>query len=160
MECTTDLKKTRKALGLTQKEAASYLGISLRSYLSYENGPDYGSRLKRAYLEEKMKELALVDEEHGVLSLEEIARGVKEVLGRHGDCYCYLFGSYAKRKAKGDSDVDLLVSAPVSGIEFYRLNEELRERLHKKVDLLTLTQVTGNQELLDEILKDGIKIYG
>ena len=74
--------------------------------------------------------------------------------------YAYLFGSYAKGRATGKSDVDILVSASVTGIEFFGLVEELRTELHKKVDVLDKNQLKGNLELTEEILKDGIKIYG
>ena len=74
--------------------------------------------------------------------------------------YCYLFGSYAKGKATEKSDVDLLVSTTDSGMRFYDLVETLREKLRKKVDVLNREQLTGNDALLDEILRDGVKIYG
>ena len=74
--------------------------------------------------------------------------------------FCYLFGSYAKSKAKPTSDVDLLISANVKGLKFYGLVEEIREALHKKVDVLEINQLKDNLELTQEILKDGIKIYG
>ena len=74
--------------------------------------------------------------------------------------YCYLFGSYAKGKATEKSDVDLLVSTSVTGIRFYDLIEALREELGKKLDVLDLGQLSGNDELVNEILKDGIKVYG
>ena len=74
--------------------------------------------------------------------------------------YCYLFGSYAKGKATEKSDVDLLVSTSVTGIRFYDLIEALREELGKKLDVLDLCQLSGNDELVNEILKDGIKVYG
>ena len=67
--------------------------------------------------------------------------------------FCYLFGSYAK--AKPTSDVDLLISANVKG-----LVEEIRLKLNKKVDVLDINQLNNNIELTEEILKDGIKIYG
>ena len=35
-----------------------------------------------------------------------------------------------------------------------------RVELHKKVDILDKNQLTGNLELTEEILKDGIMIYG
>ena len=38
--------------------------------------------------------------------------------------------------------------------------EELREALHKKVDALDLKQLDHNMDLVYEVLKDGIKIYG
>ena len=74
--------------------------------------------------------------------------------------YCYLFGSYAKGKATEESDVDLLVSTSVTGMRFYEIVEALREGLKKKVDLLNVEQLKDNLELLNEILKDGIKVYG
>ena len=74
--------------------------------------------------------------------------------------YCYLFGSYAKGKATGSSDVDLLISSKITGLKFYELVEKLREELHKKVDLLDFRQLLGNEKLLNEVLKEGIRIYG
>jgi len=74
--------------------------------------------------------------------------------------FCYLFGSYAKAKAKPTSDVDLLISANVKGLKFYGLVEEIRLKLNKKVDVLEINQLNNNIELTEEILKDGIKIYG
>ena len=74
--------------------------------------------------------------------------------------YCYLFGSYAKGKATETSDVDLLVAMPVDGMKFFELIELLREQLKKKIDLLDIAQLDNNSALVQEILKDGIKIYG
>ena len=74
--------------------------------------------------------------------------------------YCYLFGSYAKGKATEKSDVDLLVAMPVDGMKFFELIEVLREQLKKKIDLLDIAQLENNPTLVQEILRDGIKIYG
>lgn len=73
---------------------------------------------------------------------------------------CYLFGSYAKGKEKETSDVDLLIDSEITGLDFYGLVEELRNALHKKIDLLTMKSISNNSVMLTEILKDGIKIYG
>jgi predicted nucleotidyltransferase len=74
--------------------------------------------------------------------------------------FCYLFGSYAKGKATGKSDVDLLVSTDIGGLAFFELTEALRQKLNKKVDVLHIDQLKNNFELLQEILRDGVKIYG
>lgn len=58
------------------------------------------------------------------------------------------------------SDVDLLISANITGLKFYGLVEEIRTSLHKKVDVLDVNQLKDNIELLNEILKDGVKICG
>ena len=74
--------------------------------------------------------------------------------------FCYLFGSYAKGYAKEDSDVDLCVSTSLTGFDFIGLHNRLSEVLHKKVDLIRVDTLKDNIELLNEIMKDGIRIYG
>lgn len=101
-----------------------------------------------------------IDEETGILELEDIVQKCTEVFERYEVSFCYLFGSYAKGKATQTSDVDILISANVKGIKFYGLVEEIRTALHKKVDVLDMNQLKGNIELTEEIFKDGIKIYG
>ena len=71
-----------------------------------------------------------------------------------------MFGSYAKGNAKETSDIDLVIASDISGIKFFELVELLRNGLHKKVDALDLNQLINNKDLLNEVLKDGIKIYG
>ena len=94
------------------------------------------------------------------MALEDIVRKCSKVLQNYDVNFCYLFGSYAKGKATQKSDVDLLISANVKGLRFYGLIEEIREALHKRVDILDMNQLKNNIELTEEILKDGIKIYG
>ena len=93
-------------------------------------------------------------------ALKNIKEICYNVLKEFGVEYAYLFGSYAKGKAKITSDVDLLVSMPVNGLAFYELIETLREKLKKKVDLLDIAQLNNNPKLVQEILRDGVKIYG
>ena len=45
-------------------------------------------------------------------------------------------------------------------MQFYDLVEVLREKLKKKVDILNREQLNNNPDLTNEILKDGVKIYG
>ena len=107
-----------------------------------------------------MSEIGRMDEEHGILSMEEIREACDEIMKEYSVQYCYLFGSYAKGSASETSDVDLLISSETTGLRFYELAERLREKLRKKIDLLDIKQLADNMELLNEILKDGIKIYG
>ena len=155
-----DLKELRISKKITQKEAADVLGVSLRSYKSYENEVSKINTNKYQYLCEKLSAYNRVDEEHGILSLYEIKVIVTEILKSYDVNFCYLFGSYAKNKATDTSDVDLLIDSSITGLNFYGLVEELRTSLCKKVDLLKVNQLVNNEELLIEILKDGIRIYG
>ncbi|MBQ8392770.1 MAG: nucleotidyltransferase domain-containing protein [Clostridia bacterium] len=154
------LREIRVEKKLTQKEASEYLGVSLRSYKMYENEEEKKNVIKYKYMIEQLEKYIELDEEHGILSLEEIKKACGTVFQEYNVKYCILFGSYAKGKAKETSDVDLLISTDAKGLKFFGMAERLRQELHKKVDLLDFNQLPGNEELIEEILKDGIRIYG
>ena len=153
------IKELRTEKKLTQQQAAEILGISLRSYKSYENDEDKVGTLKYNYILEKLSAINPIDEEHGVLDLGYIKEKCDIVFSEYPVHYCILFGSYAKGKAVGTSDVDLLVSSDVKGLKFYGMVEKLRNVLHKKVDVLSLEQLKDNLELTNEILRYGVRIY-
>ncbi len=154
------IRELRKNKGITQQQAADFVGVPLRTYSNYENDPQKQSSVKYKYIIDTLRTYGYVDEENGVLTLDEIKKICISVFADYPVEYCYLFGSYAKGKATPSSDVDLFVNTSVTGLQFFGLIEELRERLNKKVDLLDQRQIEGNFELMNEILKDGIKIYG
>ena len=153
------LKSIRVSKGLTQRDASALLGISLRSYKTYENDESRQGTFKYNYMLEILKNHIVLDEEHGILTVDRIKEACSTVFRGYPVKYCILFGSYAKGLAGEKSDVDLLISADVSGLKFFGIAEALRVELGKKVDLLDLNQLISNTELLDEILKDGIRIY-
>lgn len=155
-----DLKELRIEKKMTQQEVADLVGISVRSYKSYENDEEKQNTIKYNYIVEQLSKINQIDEETGILELEDIVRKCSKVFERYEVSFCYLFGSYAKGKATPVSDVDLLISANVKGLKFYGLVEEIRIALHKKVDVLDMNQLKDNIELTEEIFKDGIKIYG
>ena len=154
------LKDIRLQSNLTQEEAARLLGITRRTYVNYEAGKIDETSLKYKFVVETLQKASLLDENHGVLALDEIKKICGDIFKDYAVEYCYLFGSYAKGKATEKSDVDLLVSMPMDGMKFFELIELLRERLKKKIDLLDIAQLNNNPVLMQEILKDGIKIYG
>ena len=156
----SELRALRMQKHLSQREAAARIGISLRSYIDYENDERKIGTAKYRFLLREMENAFLLDEEHGLLSQAEIKRVCGEILPEYKITYCYLFGSYAKGTATENSDVDLLVSAGVTGLRFFELAERLRTALHKRVDLLDVNQLADNVPLLSEILKDGVKVYG
>ena len=141
------LRELRKQKKLTQAECAKYLGVPLRTYQNYETDAAKRTSIKYLYMLEKLEQYGFVDEDHGILSIQKIKDVCTDVFADYDIEYCYLFGSYAKGKATETSDVDLLIGTSVSG-------------LHKRVDILNREQLESNLELINEILKDGIKIYG
>lgn len=154
------LLEARTRCHFTQAQAANHLGVSLRSYKSYETDPQKADTLKYRYLTRELESICAVDETHGILTLPEIRGACSGVLAEYPVTYCYLFGSYARGTATPDSDVDILVSGEVEGLSFYGLVDALKAALRKRVDVLTPAQLVKNPELLNEILRDGVKIYG
>ena len=146
-----DLKELRIEKKMTQQEVADLVGISLRSYKSYENDEEKQNTIKYNYIVEQLSKINYIDEETGILELEDIVRKCSKVFERYEVSFCYLFGSYAKGKATPVSDMDLLISANVKGLKFYGLVEEIRTELHKKVDVLDMNQLKDNIELTEEI---------
>ena len=154
------LKELRKQKKLTQAECAKYLGMPLRTYQNYETDKTKASSMKYSFMMQKLQEYGYIDETHGLLTVDQIKEICVEIFADYAVDYCYLFGSYAKGKATDTSDIDLLVSTPTTGMRFYDLVEALRESLRKQVDVLNYEQLKDNPNLVNEILKDGIKIYG
>ena len=152
------LKELREQAGLSQIEAANLLNISRRTYQKYESLENNTSD-KLMYLIYLFDKKTSLDEEHGVLTVDFIRDELNEIFIKYDVRFCYLFGSYAKGYAKDNSDVDLLIDTDITGLDYFGLIEEIRERLHKKIDLVNLKSILNNFELLRDIYKDGIKIY-
>lgn len=154
------LRELRLSKQLTQREAAEMCSVSLRSYNSFENEPSKTESIKYRYMCSILEEYNRIDETHGILTIEEIKKMLKSIFEEYNIDYCYLFGSYAKGKATQTSDVDLLIASDITGIKFFGMTDKIRTVLCKNVDVLDLNQLKDNAQLLNEILKDGVKIYG
>ena len=136
------LKQLRLSKKLTQQEAATILGVSLRSYKEYENNEVKVGTLKYRSMVSELEKHVVLDEEHGILTLDEIKQGCKAVLDEYDVKYCILFGSYAKGKATEKSDVDLLISAK----KLY--NEKKYKESLEKVNLFLELSVEKRDEAL------------
>lgn len=154
------LKELRKTKRLTQQQCADYLGLPVRTYQNYERPQADQKSFKYLYMFSKLQQYGHVDETHGLLSVDEIKRICADVFSAYNVAYAYLFGSYAKGHAGEASDVDLFVSTSETGFRFFGMVEELRQQLRKKVDVLDAAQLNDNPALANEILRDGVKIYG
>ena len=158
------LSEIRKQYEISQAKAAEILNIPLRTYVRYEADSTYGSDLKRKAMIKELINHLEITETKGLLSI----RAIKDLLAQLFDSdeykgkilFCYLFGSYAKGYATESSDVDLCVSTSLAGLEFAGLSEAIRNALHKKIDLIRFSNLKNNIDLINEIMKDGIKIYG
>ena len=157
------LLETRKQYNVSQKEVADLLNIPVRTYIRYETDNNYGSELKRQMMIVEINNRYEITEEKGLLAISFIKERLNTLFANQYQdkvIFCYLFGSYAKGYATEKSDVDLCVSTTLTGLDFVGLSEDLRNVLHKKIDLIRFDTLQNNMNLISEIMKDGIKIYG
>ena len=154
------IKELRISKGLTQNEAAKLVGLSLRTYQNYEYGASTRDMFKINNIIKILSEYQKYSEDKGILSMTEIFEISSNIFRKYNVSYAYLFGSYAKGIANEKSDIDILISDEVKGLEFIGLAEELCSKLHKKVDLIRIDDLKNNYEFLNEILATGVKIIG
>ena len=76
-----------------------------------------------------------------IYTVEEIKRRVAPVADKYHLAAVYLFGSYARKEATENSDVDLMVDRSGSTIrgmfDMGALYEDLRQSVGKEIDLIT-----------------------
>ncbi|MCI2068081.1 MAG: nucleotidyltransferase domain-containing protein [Bacilli bacterium] len=155
----------RKNLGLSQSECCKYLGIPKTTLCNYEQGIRKPTSWAFDLILEKLSEYesflkAEYSTKTGIYPLSLVRRKITEVLCKHPEVsYCLLFGSYAKGKAKENSDVDLYIQSDVTGFAYFGLLEELKEKLNKEIDLMSPKNVEADGKIDQEMKKTGILIY-
>lgn len=94
---------------------------------------------------------------------EEIKKVIIDLLKPHGVRRIALFGSFARREERPDSDVDVLVSFskqpdfPPIGLKWFTLDQEISQRIGRAVDLVTEDSLPA--ALRPEIERDLEVIY-
>ena len=148
------LREKRKELGYTQVEAARIAGVSRRTYQTYEENPE----LEEA--RQKILDIIANVEKNRILGQLFIKFKCAEIFKNYPEVKCaYLYGSYARKEATPESDVDILVVCHNMGLSFFGMAAELKNALGKEVDLQTIEQLEGSVPLIESILTEGIKIY-
>lgn len=89
--------------------------------------------------------------------LEKIKNKIKPVAEKYNLVYVWVFGSYAKKKQKKDSDIDIIVRTEdvVGGFKIVEVKFALEEALQKQVDIITTGSIKGSlleNENLEEVL--------
>ena len=90
-----ELKKMRTEKKMTQQQVADLVGISLRSYKSYENDEKKQGSLKYKYILEKLSEINPIDEEHGIIDIEYITEKCGNVFQKCGVSPCILINIFS-----------------------------------------------------------------
>lgn len=149
-----ELRQKRKELGLTQVEAAKICGVSRRSFQYYEENPEYEEMRK------KVLDIITRAQKNHILGQQFIKFNCAQIFKNYPEVRCaYLYGSYARKEATSESDVDILVVCPPMGMKLYHLAGELEDVLGKTVDLQTHRQIGDNANFIEKILTEGILIY-
>lgn len=154
-----ELKDLRHVLGQSQKEVAQRFNMSTRMYQNYENDLKYKGTFKYNLILEILAKEVYIEDETSILTLEQIKKKTQAIFKKNDIRYCYLFGSYAKGSPTPTSDVDLLIDKFEDSFGFLIFVEEIRQALRKNVDIVCLDRLTI-ATIVDEVLKEGIKIYG
>jgi transcriptional regulator with XRE-family HTH domain len=120
------LKELRISKKTTQAQSAEYLGIPLRTYQNYEKYESKRISMKYLYMMEKLEKYDYIDETTGILSIDQIKEACRQVFNNLDIDYCYLFGSYAEGTPNEKSNLDLLISTSITGLDYYLLNPQIR----------------------------------
>ena len=95
-----------------------------------------------------------------ILTINEITSAIKPICKKYGVNKAWLFGSYSRNEARGDSDVDLLfdtlnTSLPWGGSGIF---VEIEEALGKKCDIVFENHIK-DEKFKNEISKDLIYLF-
>ena len=95
-----------------------------------------------------------------VMTITDITYIVKPLADKYNIQQVYLFGSYARKEATEDSDVDILVCG---GDRFkltmvFAFAEELRKALNKDVDVFEINEINQDSDFYKTIMKERVLV--
>ncbi|WP_082573693.1 MULTISPECIES: nucleotidyltransferase domain-containing protein [unclassified Nocardioides] len=122
-----DVARLRRVLALralatdmSQRQIAEALGIS------------------QPAVSQQLKFTRHLGEVHPEVLLDAAAPILRSIAEEHGYSRLAVFGSVARRRARDDSDIDLVVEAPagISSFDFIRFRQLLEQVLGRQIDLV------------------------
>jgi hypothetical protein len=144
-ECVARLRRVlvlraMRAAGMSQRDIAQALGISQ---------PAVSQQLKNA---------PEVNDVHPEILLRAAAPVLKALATERGYARLAVFGSVARRQARHDSDIDLLVEAPegTSSFGLIRFKQLLEQVLGREIDLMTYGGL--KPKLDDDIRREAVPL--
>ncbi len=121
-----------------------------------------GKNLSKEELDEKEtganKKIYAIKRELRGKEFETLKKRIIKLLKEKGIKKAGIFGSYARGDQKKNSDIDIIIepSKKTSGFNFFGFQNEISEKLKKKVDLVTYEGI--NHLIRERILNQEIKI--
>ena len=96
-----------------------------------------------------------------MLSIDEIKTYITPVVEKYPIEKVILFGSYARRDASGESDIDLIVESNgrMYNRKIFALGGELLDILPMRVDVYDILEIANPSIMYENIQKDGVIVY-
>ncbi|MBR3002633.1 MAG: nucleotidyltransferase domain-containing protein [Clostridia bacterium] len=96
-----------------------------------------------------------------IYSIEEIKKILKSILQTEPVYQVILFGSYAKKTATKQSDIDFLIDtrSELKGFALLKLINLLQEKFNKEIDGFEKYEIISNSKIDNEIKKTGVVVY-
>ncbi len=96
-----------------------------------------------------------------IYTIEEIEKILKEILKNEPVYQVVLFGSYAKKEATKESDIDLLIDtkSTLKGFSLLKLICLIQEKLNKEIDGFEKYEIIENSKIDKEIKETGVVVY-
>ncbi len=96
-----------------------------------------------------------------ILTLEMICNIVKPIAEKYNISEIYLFGSYARGEATGESDLDFLVYGGEKSkkTQIFALAEEFREEFSKEIDVFEIDEVDTESNFYYKMRKERVLVY-
>ena len=96
-----------------------------------------------------------------IYTIEEIKKILSEILKDKPVYQVILFGSYAKKNATKDSDIDLIIDtkSKLKGFALLKLICQIEEKLQKEIDGFEKYEIVENSLIDQEIRKTGVIVY-
>ena len=96
-----------------------------------------------------------------IYTIEEIKKILSEILKDKQVYQVILFGSYAKKNATKDSDIDLIIDtkSKLKGFALLKLICQNEEKLQKEIDGFEKYEIVENSLIDKEIRKTGVIVY-
>ena len=96
-----------------------------------------------------------------IYKIEEIKKILSEILKDKPVYQVILFGSYAKKNATKDSDIDLIIDtkSKLKGFALLKLICQIEEKLQKEIDGFEKYEIVENSLIDKEIRKTGVIVY-
>lgn len=97
---------------------------------------------------------------NAIYTMEQIKDIVKPIANKYNVESIYLFGSYARGDATGDSDLDFLV---FGGDKFkltniFALAEELRIAFQRQVDVFEISEINIDSDFYSTIMNERLNV--